>query len=294
LLYYNYIPQYTNLKEMKTLGWIGLGNMGTPMATNLLKAEYPVNFYRRDIAKVSPLSALGAVAIDNLQDFIHQTDIIFFTLPDDKVVEQMFENIVQTDVTDKIFVNSSTISPTLAEKLGELIHAKGAHYIDAPVSGSVKPAIDGTLLFLVGGDKVIYEAIIPYLEVMGKSHYYLGNSGSGSKAKLAINYYMAVVVQGLAETVLFAEENGVNREIMTAIINDSACGSGMSKIKTPSILNEEYPAAFPLKFMLKDIRLAQDAGWNTSLVKSTEEAYAKASEGGLAENDLMAVIKAIK
>lgn len=279
---------------MKAIGWIGLGNMGTPMATNLLNAGYPVNFYRRDITKVSPLSALGAKPIDNLQDFIHQTDITFLTLPDDTIVEQMFNNIVLWDIKDKVFVNSSTISPTLAESLNNLISSKGGHYIDAPVSGSVKPAIDGTLLFLIGGDKSTYESLIPYLEIMGKSHYYLGAVGNGSKAKLAINYYMAVVVQGLAETVLFAEENGVNRDMMTAIINDSACGSGMSNIKTPGILKDEYPAAFPLKFMLKDIRLAQDAGWNTSLTKATEEAYARASEAGLAENDLMAVIKAIK
>lgn len=279
---------------MKTLGWIGLGNMGTPMATNLLKAGYRVNFYRRDVTKPSPIIALGATPIEDINNFITHTDIIFLTLPDDAIVEDMFNQIVTNDITGKVFINSSTISPALAINVSNAIQLKGGHYLDAPVSGSVKPAIDGTLLFLVGGDKEVYADAIPYFEVMGKSHYHLGESGSGSNAKLAINYYMAVVVQGLAETVLFAEQNGVSRELMTAIVNDSACGSGMSKIKTPAVISDEYPAAFPLKFMLKDIRLAQDAGWNTALTQATEQAYANASEQGLAEQDLMAVIKAIK
>lgn len=279
---------------MKTIGWIGLGNMGTPMAHNLLKAGYKLNFYRRDNAKTSPLIAEGATPIEDLTDFIAKTDIIFLTLPDDKIVVSTFEQILTTDLKGKTFVNSSTISPTLAEKLYQQVQEKEAFYLDAPVSGSVKPAIDGTLLFLVGGDLEDHLTCEPLFEVMGKSHYYLGTAGSGSKAKLAINYYMSVVVQGLAETILFAEQNGINREMMTAIVNDSACGSGMSKIKTPAILEDNYPAAFPLKFMLKDIRLAQDAGWNTALTQAAEQAYAKASEQGLAEQDLMAVIKAIQ
>ena len=278
---------------MKTIGWIGLGNMGTPMAHNLLKAGYKLNFYRRDNTKTSPLIAEGATPIEDLIDFIAKTDIIFLTLPNDDIVKDTFDRI-HTTIKDKIFINSSTISPSLAEKLAMSIKDKGGYYLDAPVSGSVKPAVDGTLLFLVGGDKSVYERAIPYFEVMGKSHYYLGESGSGSKAKLAINYYMSVVVQGLAETVLFAEQNGINREMMTAIVNDSACGSGMSKIKTSAILSDDYPAAFPLKFMLKDIRLAQEAGWDTALTQAAEQAYAKASEQGLAEQDLMAVIKAIQ
>ncbi|UVD78959.1 NAD(P)-dependent oxidoreductase [Myroides albus] len=278
---------------MKTIGWIGLGNMGNPMAENLLKAGYKLNIYQRIPNKVSPLVAKGAVAIQELTAFIKASDIVFLTLPNDAIVEDTFNQILTHEITGKTFVNSSTISPVLAKKLYQQIQEKKAHYLDAPVSGSVKPAVDGTLLFLIGGDKTIYERTIPYFEVMGKSHYYLGESGSGSKAKLAINYYMSVIVQGLAETVLFAEQNGINREMMTAIVNDSACGSGMSKIKTSAILSDNYPAAFPLKFMLKDIRLAQEAGWDTALTQAAEQAYAKASEQGLAEQDLMAVIKAI-
>ncbi len=279
---------------MKSTGWIGLGNMGTPMAANLLKAGYKVNIYLRDPNKSCVLLSDGATGIVDFNTFIEQTDVVFLTLPNDAITEETFEKILLTDISGKTFINSSTISPGLAQKLHNAISVKEGVYIDAPVSGSVKPAIDGTLSFLVGGEQQAYTDSIPYFEVMGKHHYYLGNAGSGSKAKLAINYYMSVVVQGLAETVLFAEENGISREMMTSIVNDGACGSGMSKIKTTPILKDEYPAAFPLKFMLKDLRLAQAEGWNTDLINATEKMFSKASEQGLAEQDLMAVIKAIK
>ncbi|WP_158209139.1 NAD(P)-dependent oxidoreductase [Myroides phaeus] len=279
---------------MKTTGWIGLGNMGTPMAANLLKAGYKVNIYLRDPSKRSPLLSNGANGVDELNNFIEQTDVIFLTLPNDSITEDTFEKILSTNISGKTFINSSTISPSLAQKLHHAVSVKEGVYIDAPVSGSVKPAIDGTLSFLVGGEQQAYTENIPFFEIMGKHHYYLGQAGSGSKAKLAINYYMSVVVQGLAETVLFAEENGISREMMTAIVNDGACGSGMSKIKTAPILKDEYPAAFPLKFMLKDLRLAQAEGWNTDLINAAEKMFNKASEQGLAEQDLMAVIKAIK
>ena len=279
---------------MKTTGWIGLGNMGTPMAANLLKAGYKVNIYLRDPSKRSPLLSNGANGVDELNNFIEQTDVIFLTLPNDSITEDTFEKILSTNISGKTFINSSTISPSLAQKLHHAVSVKEGVYIDAPVSGSVKPAIDGTLSFLVGGEQQAYTENIPFFEIMGNHHYYLGQAGSGSKAKLAINYYMSVVVQGLAETVLFAEENGISREMMTAIVNDGACGSGMSKIKTAPILKDEYPAAFPLKFMLKDLRLDQAEGWNTDLINAAEKMFNKASEQGLAEQDLMAVIKAIK
>lgn len=268
--------------------------MGTPMAANLLKAGYKVNIYLRDPSKRSPLLSNGANGVDELNNFIEQTDVIFLTLPNDSITEDTFEKILSTNISGKTFINSSTISPSLAQKLHHAVSVKEGVYIDAPVSGSVKPAIDGTLSFLVGGEQQAYTENIPFFEIMGKHHYYLGQAGSGSKAKLAINYYMSVVVQGLAETVLFAEENGISREMMTAIVNDGACGSGMSKIKTAPILKDEYPAAFPLKFMLKDLRLAQAEGWNTDLINAAEKMFNKASEQGLAEQDLMAVIKAIK
>lgn len=285
------------MNAMKNIGWIGLGNMGIPMASNLLKSGYSVSLYLRDHSKadqVSTLISMGAKAITDLHEIVTSSEVLFFTLPDDRITESYLDLLDHLPLNGKTLINCSTISPSLAQKVNDWAQQRGCWYLDAPVSGIVKPAQDGTLSFLIGGEKSVYEKNIPFFEVLGSHHYYLGEAGMGSKAKLAINYYMSIVVQGLAETVLFAEQNGVSREVMTAIINNSACGSAMSKVKTPWLLRDEYPAAFPLKFMLKDLHLAQAEGWQTDLIRIATQTYSKAVDNGLKEEDLMAVIKAIQ
>lgn len=283
------------MNNMKNIGWVGLGNMGTPMATNLIKAGYNLfAYYRNNNVEKEINTEQKATPIFDWQDLVSKTEVIFLTLPDDAAVTEVSKNLLETTIEGKIIVNSSTISPELALKLFEEFSSKQAFYVDAPVSGSVKPAEDGTLLFLLGGEESLCNQLNPILEKMSKQTFYLGEAGKGSKAKLAINYYMSVIIQGLAETVQFAEQNGIEKSMMTAIVNESACGSGMSKIKTPNIIAENYPAAFPLKFMLKDIRLTKSEGWNTPMLKAVEQAYTEATANGLAEQDLMAVIEMVQ
>lgn len=279
---------------MKTLhiGWIGLGNMGTPMVLNLVKAGFNINVYNRTEEKIKPVSNAGARACKSIDELCRESDIIFTMLSNDAAVESVFSQLINLEVKNKLFINMSTISPDLAVMLSNKCKAKECGYLDAPVSGSVKPATDGTLLILAGGEIEAYNKALPMFEKLGRLSLLLGETGQGSKAKLAINFYMSVVIDGLAETVLFAENQGIDRERMMQIINESACGSPMSKMKTPSIINEDYPAAFPLKYMLKDVRLAQDEGLKSELSHTMENAYQKAVDNGLGDSDLMAVIKA--
>lgn len=283
------------MKNTDNLGWIGLGNMGMPMANNLIKAGYNMHIYARDITSKKSIIDQGATAYDHLPDFIKQTQCIFLTLPDDKTVEQVFLEITKQELQGKTFINCSTISPELAQNLAHQLQQKNAVYIDAPVSGSVLPATQGTLSFLVGAQDIqTYQKQLPYFEIMGKHTYYTGLPGMGSKAKLAINYYMAVVVQGFAETISYGKKLGLDPVMMSDIVNQSAVGSAMTQIKTPSVLNNEFPAAFPLKFMVKDLLLAQNNNWNSDLLQSVLSTYTNALEQGEQENDLMAVIKVVK
>jgi 3-hydroxyisobutyrate dehydrogenase len=280
---------------MKTqLSWIGLGHMGTPMAMNLLKAGFDLSVYNRSADKLKPLIEAGAKPVNSVEDIAKESDVIFTMLSDDSAVSSVFDELFEQDVKNKLFINMSTISPDLAIQLGEKCKTKGAHYLDAPVSGSVKPATDGTLLILVGGNNEAYDKAIPYFERLGKLSLLLGEVGSGSKAKLAINYYMSVVIEGLAETVLFAEKNGIDKEAMMLIVNESACGSGMSKMKTPSILQDDYPAAFPLKHMYKDLGLARKQGLKSHTLEAVLKAYQQSMDNGDGDKDLMAVIRSIK
>ncbi|MHC5354984.1 NAD(P)-dependent oxidoreductase [Myroides sp. LJL115] len=280
---------------MKTLGWIGLGNMGTPMAINLLKKDYSITYLQRNPKDVSTTEQFEAKPTQDLKEVIQNGEVIFLTLPNDAICREVFQQIITYPIKGKTFINSSTISPQAAVEFNMLLKSFEAIYLDAPVSGSVKPAQDGTLLYLIGADNAqIYQDCIEFFEILGSKHYYLGAVGMGSKAKLAINYYMSVVVDGFAQTVNFASQQGISKAIMTQIVNDSACGSAMTQIKTPGVLKDHYPVAFPLKFMLKDILLAQAQGLDTPLLKAVSDDYQKAADLGLGDLDLMAVIRAIK
>ncbi|MDL2214918.1 NAD(P)-dependent oxidoreductase [Dysgonomonas sp. OttesenSCG-928-M03] len=276
------------------LAWIGLGHMGTPMSLNLIKAGYELSVYNRSDSKLGELIDAGAKPYRSVDGICQDSDIIFIMLSDDEATTEVFAQILNVDIAEKLFINMSTISPVLSEALAQKVEEKGGRYLEAPVSGSVKPAIDGTLIILAGGSESDYDQAIPFFEKLGKLSLLLGPVGQGAKAKLAINYYMSVVIEGLAETVLFAEKNGIGKETMMLIVNESACGSPMSKMKTPSILQDNYPAAFPLKHMMKDIGLAKGQGLNSPMLKVVHESYQQAMKMGYGDEDLMAVIKVLK
>lgn len=278
----------------KKIGWIGLGHMGTPMALNLVKAGFNISVYNRTAEKMKPLTDAGAKACSSIAELREKVDIIFTMLSDDNATKTVYDSLLSEKTTSKLIINMSTISPELAIKLSEKCTDAKAQYLDAPVSGSVKPATEGTLVILAGGTKQNYEEALPYFNKLGKLSLHLGEAGKGTMAKLAINYYMSLVVAGMAETVLFAEKQGINRDIMMQIINQSACGSGMSQMKTPSIIKNDYPAAFPLKYMLKDIRLIEKEGLQSPLTLASEEAFDAAAKSGYSDNDLMAVIQSMK
>jgi 3-hydroxyisobutyrate dehydrogenase len=129
---------------------------------------------------------------------------------------------------------------------------------------------------------------------LGKTAIHVGDAGVASSAKLAINYLLGLNLQGLAETVLFAENNGVSKEDMLNIINAGACGNGITNIKAPSILNDSYPAAFALKHLVKDLRLAKEAGLDSPLIHPLYDSYATAEKEGLGDQDVMAILSSLK
>ncbi|MES2545149.1 MAG: NAD-binding protein, partial [Bacteroidota bacterium] len=147
---------------------------------------------------------------------------------------------------------------------------------------------------LVGASSEDYEVAKPIFEVLGKIAIHVGEPGVASSAKLAINYLLGLNLQGIAETVLFAEKNGVSKEDMLNIINQGACGNGITNIKTPSILNDSYPAAFALKHLVKDLRLAKEAGLDSPLIHPLYDSYAAAEQEGLGDQDVMAIISSLK
>jgi len=279
--------------KIEKLGFIGLGNMGYPMAKNLEKAGFTLSVYNRNSSKTAGFEEQSHIRED-IAELVNHSDIIFSMLTNDEAVCEVYEKILQQQIEGKLFVDMSTISRERCISIAAKLKEKGAAFIDAPVAGSTKPAADGTLIIMVGGEPQDLQRARPYLEQMGKSIKYLGRNGQGIAAKLAINYFLSTIYQGLAETILFSDKLGIKRNEMLEIINDSASGSGATKVKTPLLVEENYSAAFALDLMLKDIRLAQQAGADYPLLNTLLETYGKAHDQGLGQLDVIGIIKSIK
>ena len=288
---------------MKRIGWIGLGNMGLPMAKNLVRAGFEVIVYNRTAAKAAPLVEAGASLAGSPRELWEKADMVITMVADDAALRQVHEGpdgLLAGAIGGgggaaggRVVIDMSTVSPATTRELAAKLAAKGVDYLDAPVSGSVKPAELGQLVIMVGGKKAVFEAAGSVFEKLGKASFYLGEQGSGNNAKLAINLFLSFTMQGLAEAVNFAREKGVAPAEMMAVINESAVSSAFSKLKTPNFVNDQYPAAFALKLMAKDLRLVKEQGMHSPGGLAIEESFRQATAEGLGEEDLSAIIKFI-
>jgi 3-hydroxyisobutyrate dehydrogenase len=277
------------------IGWIGLGKMGTPMSMQLIKAGYDVTIYNRSKEKEEPLTLLGAKTVSSPSLLIQQADVIIIMVSDDLAIWEIFtgnEGLFSIKTTGKIIINMSTVSPSISKEMGYLCSQQGNHYLDAPVSGSVKQAEDGQLVIMVGGDKTIFEKAKPMFEHLGKAVMRMGDIGAGNTAKLAINALLAFHAQGLAEAIVLARRNEINIEDLITLVNNSALSNAFSKIKGEAIIQNNYKAAFALKHIAKDLRLAKNIGLNTPMGETVFKTFQQA-EPALGEEDIIAIIKQI-
>jgi 3-hydroxyisobutyrate dehydrogenase len=285
-------------KEMNTtkIGWIGLGNMGIPMAAQLIKADYTVTVYNRSKDKEASLKELGASIAETPKALIAATNVIIVMVSDDAAIEQVFkgeEGLFSIETSGKIIINMSTVSPSISKEMAVLCKAKGNFYLDAPVSGSVKQAETGQLVIMVGGEEAAFNQVKLILEKMGKLAKLVGENGAGNSAKLAINSLLALYAQGLAETVLFANEQGIKTEDLLELINNAAIGNIFTKIKGDAIIADDYKAAFALKHIVKDLNLAKAEGISSPLAKTALNTFGDAA-AKYGEEDIIAVIKQLK
>ena len=284
------------MSNNKVLGWIGLGKMGKPMSESLIKAGHEVIVYNRTKSKEAPLKEDGAATAGSPKELVEQADIIFLMISDDKAVDEVFlgkEGIMAADVKDRIIVNMSTVSPGISRKMANALKEKGNHYLDAPVSGSVKQANEASLVIIAGGEKAIFEQVKPLLETIGRKAVLVGGTGAGNVTKLAVNTFLGVVTQGLAEVINFSRSKDIKTETLMDILNNSALGSPFVKIKGDAAIQEDYNAAFTLSHLTKDLRLAQEAGLDAPLGNAAYKTFSNA-EADLGDEDVIAIIKKLK
>lgn len=279
--------------EIQKIGVIGLGKMGIPMAQNLLKANYQVTVYNRSKGKADELLAAGATEGNSPAQLLTTCDVVILMVADDNAVNEIVngeDGLLSANISGKTIINMSTVSAENSIAAAKLL--ADHHYLDAPVSGSVKQAQEGSLVIMVGGKEDVFTDVKPVFDCLGKLALYVGENGAGNTAKLAINALLAFHAQGLAEAVSFAEKKGVAGNNLLTLINNSALGNVFMKIKGDAILTANYNAAFALKHIVKDLRLANDAGLNSQLALAAKNSFELAADR-FAEEDIISIYKAI-
>jgi 3-hydroxyisobutyrate dehydrogenase-like beta-hydroxyacid dehydrogenase len=261
-----------------TIGFIGLGLMGKPMAGNLLKAGFPVVVWNRTESRADELVGAGAKLGASPRDTALQADVLITIVSDPAAVETILwgdEGALGGLRRGATMIDSSTISPDLARRVAAACAEKGVDYLDAPVTGGDWGAKKGELVFMIGGKEDVFERVKPVFEVLGKKFFQVGPNGAGQTVKLAMNLILALEVEALAEALALATKGGVAGEKLVEVMQSSMARAGVLDVKAPSILKNEFPASFPLRLMHKDIRLALElAGKMGVTLPAASAAYA--------------------
>ena len=277
------------------IGWIGLGTMGNPMSQQLIKAGYAVTVYNRTKEKEDAIKAQGATTAPSPSALIQQTDVVIIMVSDDKAIKDIFygdDGLLGAKISGKVIINMSTVSPAISKEVGAKCLEQGNHYLDAPVSGSVKQAEEAQLVIMAGGDESTFGKVKPILEKIGSMALLVGDTGAGNTTKLVINTLLGIQAQGLAEAFVFAQQQGIKTTDLATLINNSALGSPLIKIKSEAIINNNFNAVFSLSNIAKDLRLAKDIGLSTPLAEIAYQTFQDA-EPALGGEDIIAVYKQI-
>lgn len=271
--------------------FIGLGNMGSGMAANLIEAGHTVHAFDIDPAAVETLAAKGASAVTSLSDFdASGVDAVVTMLPTGRHVAQVYKEEMPDSLPQgSLLIDCSTIDVETARALGRGASERGYPAVDAPVSGGVAAAQAGTLTFMVGGEAEAFERARPILEAMGKKVFHAGGHGNGQAAKIANNMLLAISMIGTCEAFALAEKLGLDAQTFFDISSNASgqCWAMTSYCPAPGPVpaapsNRDYTPGFAVPMMLKDLNLAIDAadmaGSATPLGDHARRIYAKAAE----------------
>ena len=287
---------------MKRVGFIGLGNMGLPMASNLLKAGIEINAFDLSTDALRKAEDLGMITKTSAIEVLEDIDALITMLPNNVAVENIFlkENLLAEINKNVIIIESSTISPQVSKNVSKKAADMDIAMLDAPVSGGVKGAELGTLTFIVGGNDDHLKKATPLFEIMGDKTFYAGRSGSGQIAKLCNNMLLAIHMCGTAETIAMGVNSGLDPSILSEIMKNSSGGNwSLEKYNPfPGVMKEvpasnDYSGGFLNSLMLKDLNLAEELATqsesNTPLGKLAKEIYEELNNQGLENLDFSSV-----
>ena len=289
---------------MKKIGFIGLGNMGLPMANNISKAGIEVNAF--DLSEKALIQAenLGMSIKQDSKSVLEDIDALITMLPNGSSVEKIFleDNLLEVINKRTLIIESSTISPGISKKISTIAKNHGISMLDAPVSGGVKGAELGNLTFIVGGSEADLEKGLSLFEIMGDKIFYAGESGSGQIAKLCNNMLLAVHMCGTAETLALGVNNGLDPVVLSEIMKNSSGGNwSLEKYNPyPGVMetapaSENYSGGFLNSLMLKDLKLASELALGskstTPMGKLAMQLYEEMKDDGFGTLDFSSIQK---
>ena len=284
-----------------TLGFVGLGIMGRPMALNLRKAGHAVVVHARRADSMQPLTAVGATACDSPQAVAAQADVVFICVADTPDVEQVIlgERGVLAGVRPgSVVVDMSTISPVATRRFAAELAKRGAEMLDAPVSGGEVGAVNATLSIMVGGKPEAFARVQPYFAAMGKNIVLVGGNGAGQVAKACNQIVVAVTIEAVSEALTFARKNGVDAAKVRDALLGGFAGSKILEVHGKRMLDNDFKPGFKTKLHQKDLKIVMDTAHQlglalpgTALVAQHLNALMGSGDGEL---DSSAVVKVIE
>jgi len=289
---------------METIGFIGLGIMGKPMALNLLKAGYSVHFHARRSEVIDEMEAAGATSLSSSKMVAESADIIITIVTADPQIREVMlgsDGVLAGASAGKLIVDMSTISPLTAKELGKMAEKKGIHYMDAPVSGGDIGAINGTLTIIAGGKKEDFIRCKDIFNVLGKQEnvFHAGELGIGQTVKMVNQFIGSVNMVAIAEGLALGIKAGADPEMIGKVVSVSSGNSTLFQARVRDhILKGNFDPGFFLDLAKKDldigVSLAKDLGVPTPVGAAAHQMYLAASSLGAGKLDFSAVCKAIE
>ncbi|MCB5952162.1 NAD(P)-dependent oxidoreductase [Enterococcus sp. BWT-B8] len=283
---------------MKKIGFIGIGVMGHSIVMNMMKNNLTVSVYNRTKSKTDDLVKEGAVWRDTPKDIVENSEIIFTMVGFPSDVEDIYfkkDGIFDADVTNKILVDLTTSTPSLAEKIGAEAAERGGSALDAPVSGGDLGAKNGTLTIMVGGSEDAYNEVVPVFKTFGKTVNLQGSSGKGQHTKMANQIMIAGTMTGMSEMLVYAEKSGLNLDKVIETLGGGSASNWSMNNYAPRILKADYSPGFFVKHFIKDLRIALDEAEKMNLklpaTKLAEELYTCLADKGFEDDGTQALIK---
>lgn len=283
---------------MKTIGWIGVGVMGSGMISNLLQSGFSVQIYSRTRSKCAEVEQKGALWKDSIAQCVSGCDVVITMLGYPQDVKEVYfgENgILNCGTQGSYLIDMTTTSPTLSKEIYQLGKQKGFRVLDAPVSGGDSGARAGTLAIMVGGEKEDYDACMPIFSAMGKNIVYEGVAGNGQHTKMANQIALAGALAGVCEAMTYGKSVGLDVQTMLDTISTGAAGSWQMSNLAPKMLKENFDPGFYLKHYVKDMSIAQQESEEISLqlgvLNAVKAMFDQLQQEGMGDEGTQALIK---